>query len=43
MKQIIKKVWLAVKSNQKLITIPKECDIEAGDYVRVSKVEDKDG
>lgn len=35
---VIKKVWK--KSNdQKMVTVPKDSDIEAGDYVRIEKVE----
>ena len=38
-KQIIVKVWKNKGANQKLVTIPKDCDIEEGDYVRIEKVE----
>jgi len=39
---MIKKVWKNTNNNQKLVTIPKNSDIEAGDYVSIKKVE-KDG
>jgi len=39
MTKIIMKVWKTKKNKQKLITIPKDCDIEEGDYVSVEKVE----
>ena len=32
------KVWKNKLKNQKLITIPKECDIQEGDYVEIIKV-----
>ena len=35
---IIKKVYMNKNTKQKLITIPKDCDLEAGDYVSVKKV-----
>ena len=38
-KQIIVKVWKNKGANQKLVTIPKNCDIEEGDYIRIEKVE----
>jgi len=37
MKQIIMKVWKNKGNNQKLVTIPKDCDIEEGDYVELIK------
>lgn len=37
-KKIIMKVWKNKSRNQKLITIPKDCDIEEGDYVEIRKV-----
>ena len=37
-KRVIMKVWKNRIKNQKLITIPKDCDIEEGDYVEVKKV-----
>ena len=37
--RIIRKVWLHKSTNQKMITIPKDSYIEAGDYVEVIKVE----
>ena len=43
-KEVIQKVWLNRKAKQKLVTIPKNCDIKPGDYVSISKVEvNKDG
>jgi len=36
--KIIQKVWVNKYNNQKLITIPKECDINDGDYVEVIKI-----
>jgi len=38
-KKVIMKVWKNRSKNQKLITIPKACDIEEGDYVEVIKIE----
>lgn len=35
--KIIMKVWKNKIKNQKLITIPKDCDIQEGDYVEVKK------
>jgi hypothetical protein len=37
MNKIIMKVWKNKNNNQKLITIPKDCDIEEGDYVEIIK------
>jgi len=37
-KKIIMKVWKNKIKNQKLITIPKDCDIQEGDYVEVKKI-----
>ena len=37
-KDVIAKVFLNKTSDQKLITIPKDCDIEAGDYVKIIKM-----
>ena len=37
-KKIIMKVWKNKAKNQKLITIPKDCGIEEGDYVEIKKV-----
>ncbi len=37
-KMIIQKVWKNKGNNQKLITIPKDCDIKEGDYVEIKKV-----
>lgn len=39
MEKIIKQVWVNKSTNQKMITVPKDCDIEAGDYVILKKVE----
>lgn len=36
--KIIMKVWKNKIRNQKLITIPKECDIKEGDYVEIKKI-----
>ena len=38
MKKVIVKVWKAKKKNQKLITVPKDCDIGEGDYVELKKI-----
>lgn len=35
---IIRKVWKNSQTEQKLITIPKDSDIQEGDYVQVIKV-----
>ena len=37
-KKIICKVWVNKSNNQKLITIPKNSDINEGDYVEVKKI-----
>lgn len=37
-KRVIMKVWKNRIKNQKLVTIPKDCDIEEGDYVEIKKV-----
>lgn len=37
-KKIIMKVWKNKIINQKLITIPKDCDIQEGDYVEIKKI-----
>jgi len=37
---IIKKVWLSKASNVKLVSVPKNCDIQEGDYVKLIKIED---
>lgn len=34
---LIKQVWFRKKTNQKLITIPNDCDIEVGDFVEITK------
>ncbi len=39
MEKIIRKVWLKKATNQKMITIPFDCDIKEGDYVKIEKVE----
>ena len=36
--KIIMKVWKNKLISQKLVTVPKECDIEEGDYVEIIKV-----
>lgn len=38
MGKIIMKVWRNKTINQKLITIPKECNIKEGDYVEIRKI-----
>ncbi len=37
-KVIIKKVYINKESKQKLVTIPKDCEIQEGDYVELKKV-----
>lgn len=37
-KRVIRKVWKNKKTNQKIITIPKDSSIQAGDYVEVKKI-----
>lgn len=37
-KKIIRKVWKNNKANQKLVTIPKDCNINEGDYVNIHKI-----
>lgn len=39
MVNIIQKVWKNKSNNQKLVTIPKNSNIEAGDYVKIKKIE----
>jgi len=40
---IIKQVYLHSKDkNQKLVTIPKDSNINPGDYVIIKKIEEKD-
>lgn len=36
-KKVIQKVWKNKAANQKLVTIPKDSNIEEGDYVEVIK------
>ena len=38
MKQLIKQVFELKYTKQKLVGIPKDSDIKAGDYVRITKV-----
>ena len=37
-KRVIMKVWKNKIRNQKLVTIPKDCNIGEGDYVEIKKV-----
>lgn len=37
-KKVIMKVWKNKARDQKLITIPKDSDIQEGDYVEIKKV-----
>jgi hypothetical protein len=37
-KKIIMKVWKNKLRDQKLITVPKDCEIQEGDYVQIIKV-----
>lgn len=37
-KKVIMKVWKNKAKNQKLITIPKDSEINEGDYVEIRKV-----
>jgi len=39
---IVKKVWENKTNGQKLVTIPKESDIDPGDYVKIDKVENQE-
>jgi len=36
--EIISRVYINKISKQKLITIPKECNINSGDYVKITKL-----
>ena len=36
--KIIKKVWKNKSNKQKLVTIPKDCEINSGDYVEIKKI-----
>ena len=38
MERIIKKVYENKKTKQKLVSIPKDCNIKKGDYVEIKKV-----
>ncbi len=38
MTKVFSKVWLAKKKKQKLVTIPRDCGIETGDYVSIEKL-----
>ncbi len=40
-KDIIARVFLNKANSQKLVTIPKDSDIKAGDFVKIQKVEIK--
>ena len=35
---LIVKVWKAKTNNQKLVTIPRECNIKEGDYIKIIKI-----
>ena len=37
--RIIQKVWQYKRTGQKCVTIPKEADIKAGDFVEIEKKE----
>lgn len=37
--KIKRKVWVNKGNNQKLITIPKDSNIEEGDYVWIEKIQ----
>ena len=39
-KRLIRKVWKRNKTNQKMVSIPKEYPIEDGDYVEIKKIAD---
>jgi hypothetical protein len=36
--EIIQKVWINKANKQKLVTIPKDASIQAGDYVSIKKI-----
>ena len=38
MSRIIKRVYENKETKQKLVTIPKKCDIEVNDFVEINKV-----
>jgi len=38
-KEIIAKIWLAKKKKQKFVTIPHDCDLKEGEYVKITRVE----
>jgi hypothetical protein len=42
MKTIMMKVWVNKANQQKLVTIPKDCDIHEGDYVQIKKIGGED-
>lgn len=37
--KILRKVWVNKGNGQKLVTIPKFCDIEEGDFIWIEKKE----
>ena len=37
--RVIRKVWLRKATNQKMVTIPRDNFIEAGDFVEIIKIE----
>lgn len=37
-KKIIMKVWKNKFNKQKLVTIPKDCEINEGDYVEIKRI-----
>lgn len=37
-KKIVMKVWKNKFNKQKLVTIPKDCNIQEGDYVEIKKI-----
>ena len=41
--KIIQRVWENKGNKQKLITIPKDCEINTGDIVQINKIGSKEG
>lgn len=36
--RIIRKVWVNKSNGQKLVTIPKDCDIESGEHIEIKRL-----
>jgi hypothetical protein len=38
MEKIIRKVWLNKSTNQRMVSLPLDCNVKEGDYVEIIKV-----